>query len=48
MVGSIGMRRSLISSGDWSDGLERQGSNPWPTTIQSGYSTVVVRHVANV
>jgi hypothetical protein len=32
MVGSIGMRRSLISSGDWSDGLERQGSNPWPTT----------------
>ncbi len=32
MVGSIGMRRSLISSGDWSDGLERQGSTPWPTT----------------
>ena len=48
MVGSIGMRRGLINRGDWSDGLERQGSNPWPTTKQSGYSTVVVRHVANV
>jgi len=32
MVGSIGMRRGLINRGDWSDGLERQGSNPWPTT----------------
>jgi len=33
MVGSIGMRRGFINRGDWSDGLERQGSNPWPTTI---------------
>jgi len=32
MVGSIGMRRGFINRGDWSDGLERQGSNPWPTT----------------
>ena len=32
MVGSIGMRRRLINSGDWSDGLERKGSNPLPTT----------------
>ena len=32
MVGSIGMRRGLINRGDWPDGLERQGSNPWPTT----------------
>jgi hypothetical protein len=33
MVGSIGMRRGLINRGDRSDGLERQGSNPWPTTM---------------
>ena len=26
------MRRGLIIPGDWSDGLERQGSNPWSTT----------------
>ena len=32
MVGSIGMRRGFINRGDWLDGLERQGSNPWPTT----------------
>jgi len=32
MVGSIGMRRGFINRGDWPDGLERQGSNPWPTT----------------
>ena len=32
MVGSIGMRRDFINRGDWPDGLERQGSNPWPTT----------------
>jgi hypothetical protein len=32
MVDSIGMRRGLIIPGDWSDGLERQGSNPWSTT----------------
>ena len=47
MVGSIGMRRSLISSGDWSDGLERQGSNPWPTTKQSRINSVVECLVAN-
>jgi len=33
MVGSTGVRRRLINSGDWSDGLERKGSNPLPTTI---------------
>ena len=32
MVGSIGMRLGLINPGDWSDGLERKGSNPLPTT----------------
>ena len=32
MVDSIGMRRGLIIPGDRSDGLERQGSNPWSTT----------------
>lgn len=26
------MRRGFINRGDWPDGLERQGSNPWPTT----------------
>jgi hypothetical protein len=41
MVGSIGMRRGFINRGDWLDGLERQGSNPWPTTIQSGYDVKV-------
>jgi hypothetical protein len=48
MVGSIGMRRGFINRGDWLDGLERQGSNPWPTTIQSRISLGVKRHVANV
>lgn len=48
MVGSIGMRRSLISSGDWLDGLERQGSNPWPTTKFCRISLGVKRNVANV
>ena len=28
------VRRGLIIPGDWSDGLERQGSNPWSTTKQ--------------
>ena len=32
IVGSIGMRLGLINPGDWSDGLERKGSNPLPTT----------------
>ena len=41
MVGSIGMRRGLINRGDWSDGLERQGSNPWPTTILHKRETVM-------
>ena len=36
MVDSIGMRRGLIIPGDWSDRLERQGSNPWSTTKQHG------------
>ena len=36
MVDSIGMRRGLIIPGDRSDGLERQGSNPWSTTKQWG------------
>jgi hypothetical protein len=26
MVGSTGVRRRLINSGDWLDGLEREGS----------------------
>ena len=47
MVGSIGMRRGFINRGDWSDGLERQGSNPWPTTKiykenQNGAVTVLL------
>ncbi|NBR61182.1 MAG: hypothetical protein EBT86_05960 [Actinobacteria bacterium] len=37
MVGSTGVRRRLINSGDWSDGLERKGSNPLPT--RGGNST---------
>jgi hypothetical protein len=41
MVGSIGMRRGLINRGDWSDGLERQGSNPWPTTILHKGETIM-------
>jgi len=32
MVDGAGARRGLIIPGDWSDGLERQGSNPWSTT----------------
>jgi hypothetical protein len=32
-VGSTGVRRDLISPGDRSDGLERKGSNPLPTTM---------------
>ena len=47
MVGSIGMRRGLINRGDWLDGLERQGSNPWPTTKQSRINSVVECLVAN-
>jgi hypothetical protein len=42
------MRLGFISPGDWPDGLERQGSNPWPTTKQSRISLGVKRHVANV
>jgi hypothetical protein len=30
------MRRALIKLGDWLDWLERQGSNPWPTTTNHG------------
>ena len=33
------VRRGLIIPGDRSDGLERQGSNPWSTTKQ--YAPVV-------
>jgi len=32
MVDGDGSRLALITRGDWSDGLERQGSNPWSTT----------------
>jgi hypothetical protein len=32
MVDGDGSRLALIKRGDWSDGLERQGSNPWSTT----------------
>ena len=42
------MRRGFINRGDWSDGLERQGSNPWPTTKSRRISLGVKRHVANV
>ena len=38
-VDSIGMRRGLIIPGDRSDGLERQGSNPWSTTKFNGLGT---------
>lgn len=34
MVLSFGERLDLISPGEWSDGLQRQGSNPWSTTTQ--------------
>ena len=42
MVGSTGVRRRLINSGDWSDGLERKGSNPLPTTKQSRDRVTVI------
>ena len=48
MVGSIGMRRGLINRGDWPDGLERQGSNPWPTTKHAGIAQLVERNFAKV
>jgi len=32
MVDGAGARLALIKRGDWSDGPERQGSNPWSTT----------------
>ena len=32
MLPSTGVRRNLISSGDWSDGLKREGSNPSGST----------------
>jgi hypothetical protein len=53
MVGSIGMRRGFINRGDWSDGLERQGSNPWPTTKTMkgrpkwGFDCIII-HYSNI
>ena len=32
MVDSTGVRLGLISLGEWSDGLQRKGSNPLSTT----------------
>lgn len=32
MVDSTGVRLGLISPGEWSDGLQRKGSNPLSTT----------------
>jgi hypothetical protein len=32
MLPSTGVRRNLISSGDWLDGLKREGSNPSGST----------------
>ena len=42
MLLSTGVRRNLISSGDWLDGLEREGSNP------SGSTTSFARMVESV
>ena len=32
MLDSTGVRRDLISPGEWSDGLQRKGSNPLSST----------------
>ena len=37
MVDGAGARRALIKPGDWSDRLERIGSNPISTTNKAGF-----------
>ncbi len=50
MVDSTGVRRRLINSGEWSDGLQRLGSNPRSTTsiLWCGHSVMVARNIVTV
>ncbi len=50
MVDSTGVRRRLINSGEWSDGLQRLGSNPRSTTsiLWCGHSVMVALDIVTV
>jgi hypothetical protein len=50
MVDSTGVRRRLINSGEWLDGLQRLGSNPRSTTsvFWCGHSVTVALDIVTV